>query len=133
VENKLPRLNNSARRALLDRHAAFARRALAIAAVCTGPAAVANEPLRAIEITPHNERLFYFSVALSGRSESREMIVTAPQHTHHDCIVAFSATELNARDGTFAHRPFLRQESLTTARRTLVREPNKSLERARGT
>ena len=61
--------------------------------------ALAVPPLRTIEVTPSNESRYEFSVVLSGRGESRSMIVIAPPKMNGDCSPELAITELRASDG----------------------------------
>jgi hypothetical protein len=98
VKDKVPSSCRGVRVAQRNRQAAMARLAPILASLCIAAAARATPPLTKIDVTPHNENSYPFSVVLSGRGESRKMIVIAPRKIGPDCAPRFGA-EVRARDG----------------------------------
>jgi hypothetical protein len=76
----------------------MAKSSLVFVAVFATATSLATQPLRSIEVTPRNESKYPFSVVLSGRGESRTMIVIAPGKLSGDCLPEFAGTELRTID-----------------------------------
>jgi hypothetical protein len=77
----------------------MARSTLIVLSLFLAATIQAVPPLRTIEVTPGNESENEFSVVLSGRGESRSMIVFAPPQMNGDCSPELATTELRANDG----------------------------------